>query len=305
MLQHDCCFVTCVVLFGCDRLIPQVALMFKNTSLIYCVVVEISHVLIGLLIEQDMSLFVSTTPCHFLSSNVDYNNVRHLTGIGFGCCSTHMFSTKENKDKHHLVICAKPMGNGIGTKMACPHCWHRTCPLTGGIGTYSIQTLINHTGGVLDINGICSTCNFNIIEIKNCSNCTPTRPCSQHYASGHNGSLSNDMPVEMHNLYMRNSPYNQSWSQRPVSIGRWYAYLPTTYVEAIDIARRFTTDYPPVAAFNCLEHQLKCSGNQYQDFWQGFTHICQTHFSSSDKVSIAMASYHSALTVRNLEIYCT
>ena len=187
-----------------------------------------------------------------------------------------------------------------GYKMACPHCWHCRCQLTGGLGTYSIKPLINHTGGILDINGICSTCNFNIIEIKNCLNCTPTQSCSRHYASGHNGRFSNDMPIEMHKLYMRNSPYNPSWSQRPHSIGQWYASLPMTYVEAIDIARRFTTDYPPVAAFDILQRQLKCSGNRYQDFWQGFTHICRLHFSSSDKVSTAMTTYYSALTVRNL-----
>lgn len=187
-----------------------------------------------------------------------------------------------------------------GTRMACPNCWHCTCPLVGGIGTYSIGRLINHTGGILDINGYCNTCKFNVDKVKNCTICTPTRACPHHYASGHNGTLSNNMPTKMHNLYMRNSPYKTCWSQRPQSVGQWYAFLPSTYIEAIAIARRFAHDYPPVAAFNILERQLNSSSNRYQDFWRGFTHICQTHFSSSDKVSTAMGSYYSALIIRSL-----
>lgn len=200
--------------------------------------------------------------------------------------------------------------------MACPNCWHCTCKIpSGGIGNYSINELIRHTGGNLDVNGTCNVCHFNIREVKKCTRCTSSQPCCQHYASGYNGTLSTQMPVEIHNLYMRNSPYKQSWSQRPKSIGQWYGFQPQNYVEAVAIAKRFTEEYQqgltldtgwdrrdttPLFALNALENQLKHSFNTYKDFWHQFHQICTYYFASSDPVSTAMLSYYSTLRVRNL-----
>lgn len=184
--------------------------------------------------------------------------------------------------------------------MACPNCWHTTCISLGGIGNYSINDIITHTGGNLDSCGRCATCSFNIAQVQLCTSCTFQSPCSRHYASGYNGSFSKNMPAEMHKLYMRNSPYQQSWSQRPASVGRWYGSHPRNYCEAIALAKRFTPLYEPLSAFLHLEQQLKYSSNIYKDFWTGYRRICRYYFASSDPVSIAMASYYSTLQSRNL-----
>ena len=178
---------------------------------------------------------------------------------------------------------------------ACPSCWHKHDHSVGGIGTFPIHNIIGHKGGVLNEFKTCSVCNWNWVQVQHCKKCKKNQPCSTHYACGYNGTLNNNMPIEIHNLYMRNSPYQRVWSERPASIGRWYGKQPTSYVEALDFVRRFTMKFEVHRDLVYLENGLKYSTNVYNDFWNGFMSICQRYFSSTDDTSNVMRSYFQTL----------
>lgn len=180
---------------------------------------------------------------------------------------------------------------------ACPNCWHH--PLlnkdNGSIGNFSIHVLVTFKGGILNNQGTCDHCNFNFVQVRECTNCKPDQPCPYHYASGYNGTANAHMPEIMHNIYMRNSPYQHDWYHRPASIGIWYGKQQTSYMEVLHCARRFTDDYKVQYEFNHLENILRRSLNKYQDFWRGFENICQLCFSNNDNISRAMCSYFQTI----------
>lgn len=180
---------------------------------------------------------------------------------------------------------------------ACPNCWHN--PLLnkdkGGIGNYSLCVLVTFKGGLLDKQGTCNKCNFNFIQVHNCINCKPNQPCPIHYASGYNGTANAHMPEMMHDIYMRNSPYQPSWYSRPASIGAWYGKQQTSYIGVLNNARRFTEDYRIHGELSHLENVLRSSLNHYGDFWRGFRDICQRWFSNNDDISRAMCSYFQTI----------
>jgi hypothetical protein len=197
---------------------------------------------------------------------------------------------------------------------ACPNCWHHPGLNNDndGIGTFRIDNLITYTGGTLDNSKTCTQCQWNFELVRTCQDCQPNQPCPTHYASGYNGLFNAHMPLEMHRLYMRNSPYRKTWSSRPCSIGAWYAQQATSYEEAIHIAKRFiyiatgfATYYAVQMAFNELEHRLKHSVNPYCEFWQSFHSICLAYFSGSDVISTAMNSYYQTLRANyvNLRVW--
>jgi len=177
---------------------------------------------------------------------------------------------------------------------ACPSCWHqpKVNEADVGIATSSIASLITFKGGTLDKNSICHTCRWNCNVEVLCQHCKPQQPCHKHYATVYNGSLNSNMPLEMHKLYMRNSPYNRDWSNRPASIGAWYAKQVTSYSSAINFARRFTTNQKAKFAFESL-----AKGCQYNSsiFWPGLYEICSCYFAGNDPISLAMKSFYNTL----------
>ena len=180
---------------------------------------------------------------------------------------------------------------------ACPNCWHHPLlnKVKGSIGNYSIGDLVTFKGGILNNQGTCNQCDFNFIQVHSCKNCKPSQPCPYHYASGYDGTANAHMPEMMHNIYMRNSPYQPQWIHRPASIGAWYGKQQTSYMDVLNNARRFTDDYQVQGEINHLENVLRYSLNPYQDFWRVIQNICQRCFSKDDDISRAMYSYFQTI----------
>ena len=180
-----------------------------------------------------------------------------------------------------------------GPNDACPCCWHGVDSRGAtGIGTYSIEDLITHVGGMLDEHGTCDKCQWNVILTRNCTNCTKTQPCSKHYATVHDGTMSEHMPRIVHNLYMRNSPYKRSWTQRPASVEEWYAHQASTTSEAISLLRRFTSDYKVHSELNALERNVSICATT---FWHELHLLSTSFFSSGDAISIAFNTFCQTL----------
>jgi hypothetical protein len=177
---------------------------------------------------------------------------------------------------------------------ACPHCWHqpKVNEEPGGIGTSSLASLITFKGGNLDKNSICNKCKWNYNLEVLCKHCKPQQPCYKHYATIYNGSLNSKLSSEMHKIYMRNSPYKQNWSERPASIGAWYAKQVTSYTSAINFARRFTRNQEAIFALNSLENGCQ---HDASIFLTGFYNICIQYFSGGDCISLAMNSFYHTL----------
>tara|TARA_B110000858_G_scaffold194304_1_gene248443 strand:- start:697 stop:1260 length:564 start_codon:yes stop_codon:yes gene_type:complete len=172
---------------------------------------------------------------------------------------------------------------------ACPHCWHQPNIQfeEGGLGTYNIGSLIKISGGNINKNGTCNTCNINYTQALHCEHCNPDQPCSKHYATVFNGSHWKEMPLEIHLLYMRNSPYDRDWANRPKNIGSWYAFQCDSYLQAVDLLKRFTSG----ADIHYKLYFLNTSDGT--EFWKGLHTICLDHFSGQDPVSIAVTSFYN------------
>ena len=180
-----------------------------------------------------------------------------------------------------------------GPNDACPCCWHGVeSHGATGIGTYSIEDLITHEGGTLDEHGTCNKCQWNFILTRNCTNCTKTQPCPKHYATVHDGTINEHMPGILHDLYMRNSPYKRSWTQRPASVGEWYAHQASNYMEAISLLRRFTSDYKVHSELNALERNILIDATT---FWHELRQISTRCFTSEDAISIAFNTFCQTL----------
>jgi len=173
---------------------------------------------------------------------------------------------------------------------ACPYCWHQTVKdgPEGSIGNYSIYPMITHKGGSLDNHGTCNVCMWNFILVINCKNCQKNQPCYQHYASAYDGVFDKHVSSIMHDLYMRNSPYNRSWERRPSSIGQWYAEKVTNYMEAIMTLKRFTSDYKVLSDLNDLEKNTK---NNINVFWHDLKVLCLRHFSCEGAIPDAVNTF--------------
>jgi len=172
---------------------------------------------------------------------------------------------------------------------ACPRCWHQCISGTRtGIGTYSIEEVVLFEGGILDKNGTCNHCSWNFGFVRNCNSCQKDQPCPQHYATGYNGVLNKHMPATMHNLYMRSSPYRCRWEERPCSVGEWYANQVSTYMEAISVLKRFTSNWKIQADLIDLERKIVCDVNL---FWPCLKHISSRYFGTSDKISMAVKTF--------------
>ena len=127
------------------------------------------------------------------------------------------------------------------------------------------------------------------------------QPCPQCYARVYNGTLHRHMPLEMHKLYMRNSPYQKKWSDRPRSLGEWYGGLPKNYPDVIRIFRRFTQKFEVQQHLNALERRLSTRLDMHECFWRGphgFSSLCQQHFSSNDDISTAVLAFHDMVRLR-------
>jgi len=181
---------------------------------------------------------------------------------------------------------------------ACPQCWH--CPDIGeqkdaGLSTYAIHPLINFTGGTLDKNQACNVCHWKYSSEIECKNCQPSQPCHKHYASIYNGTLNSHMPYDIHCLYMRNAPYNGLWSNRPESIGHWYANQASTLSEAIDLLRRFTDNTTVHYQINGLKNACMVNRNA---FWQCLAQICTLYFATNEPTSRAVCQFYNTLRCR-------
>tara|TARA_B110001452_G_scaffold69513_1_gene56067 strand:+ start:305 stop:889 length:585 start_codon:yes stop_codon:yes gene_type:complete len=173
---------------------------------------------------------------------------------------------------------------------ACPCCWHRFVSIGGqaGIATYSIEELILFEGGILDKYGTCNNCRWNFVFVRNCKHCKENQPCSKHYANGYNGVYNKHMPLVMHRLYMRNSPYKRSWDDRPGSIGEWYASQASTYMEAISLLKRLTSNWKIQSKLLDLE---KIIIGDVDLFWPCLKNISEQYLSEDDKISTAVKSF--------------
>ena len=176
---------------------------------------------------------------------------------------------------------------------ACPHCWHRTKNVSSrGIAHDSILALIQYKGGLLDKDGVCQLCHWDVHLVASCTSCRENQPCSAHYATGYDGVFNQNMNEVMHELYMRNSPYRKSWEERPESIGVWYAKRANSYMGAIATLRRFTLNYKVHQAFNYLEKEMV---HDTRLFWHELRKICHCYFSSNDPVSKAANAFYLTL----------
>lgn len=178
----------------------------------------------------------------------------------------------------------------LHTGDACPHCWHlpKIQFEEGGLGTYNIGQLIDIRGGILNDELTCNICNINYLQALHCNHCNPDQPCSKHYAAVYNGTVSNQMPAELHRLYMRNSPYDRDWSNRPKSIGNWYANQCGSYLQAVQILKRFTS-----VDIHYKLYFLNTSDGA--EFWKGLYNICCEYFSKQDSTSIAVTNFYNTL----------
>lgn len=176
---------------------------------------------------------------------------------------------------------------------ACPHCWHLPDIQfeEGGISTFSIGKLISSRGGILDENLSCNICHFDLPRALRCNHCKPGQPCGKHYVTVFNGTQHNYMPIELHFVYMRNSPYDRNWANRPKNIGKWYANQCRSYTQAIQILKRFTS-----VDIHYNLYSLNTSDGD--EFWKGFYNICCEYFSGQDPVSIAVNSFYNTLLTK-------
>ena len=188
---------------------------------------------------------------------------------------------------------------------ACPNCWHHPGlnKDNGGMGTFSIQNLITYRGGTLDKNNTCTQCNWNFFCVHNCKCCKPSQPCHRDYATGYNGVFHDKMSLTLHRLYMRNSPYDRNWVNRPMCIGAWYATHVEKYEDVVSTIRRFTSDMNVHMALNHLETQLKYNYNRYPTFWSLFHSICLQYFNGNDAISQAVNSYYQTLRANHFHVY--
>tara|TARA_B100000795_G_scaffold264088_1_gene244128 strand:- start:461 stop:1018 length:558 start_codon:yes stop_codon:yes gene_type:complete len=174
---------------------------------------------------------------------------------------------------------------------ACPFCWHSPNIQNeeGGLSLFSIGKLINFRGGNLDIDCTCTICKINYTKALCCEHCQIGQPCHLHYASVFNGSQCENTPRDIHFLYMRNSPYNRNWQNRPKNIGVWYANQCNSYSQAIGLLKRFTFS-PDVNYKLCF-----LSTRNRVEFWKGFYEICLEHFSGQELVAQAISSFYNTL----------
>jgi len=195
--------------------------------------------------------------------------------------------------------------NNLREHDACPNCWHHPGlnNANGGIGTYSIMKLITYRGGTLDKNNTCTTCKWNFFCVYVCKNCKPSQPCPFHYATGYNGVFHDNMSLTMHRLYMRNSPYDKKWVNRPACIGAWYAGQVEKYEDVISTMRRFTSEIDVVRSLNRLENTLKYTYKRYTVFWSLFHSICVQYFNGNDAISQAVKSYYQTLRANHFHVY--
>ena len=181
---------------------------------------------------------------------------------------------------------------------ACPHCWHLPDIQfeEGGISTFSIGKLITTRGGILGENLTCNICHFDLPRALRCNHCKPGQPCGKHYATVYNGTQHNYMPIDLHFVYMRNSPYDRDWFNRPKNIGRWYANQCGNCSQAIQILKRFTAQGADV---NFKLSMLRTDNKV--DFQKGLRAICCEYFTGSDCLSTAVNSFYNTLLSKEIE----
>lgn len=172
---------------------------------------------------------------------------------------------------------------------ACSFCWHnpKIQYEEGGIGTYNIGKLINYKGGIFDERMTCNICHVNYIQSLYCVHCKDDKPCYKHYSTVYNGTRSNNLNVDMHLLYMANSPYDKKWENRPSSIGIWYANICNSHEQAVQILKRFTSH--EIVHFK-LSYLYT---GRSEEFWNGLYLICNEYFTGLDPVSRAVSSFYN------------
>ena len=183
---------------------------------------------------------------------------------------------------------------------ACPFCWHNCKPPqdNAGIASGSLVELIEFQGGILDKVNTCNKCKLNYNFAFLCDHCKPGQPCCQHYASLWNGTITVNMCLEMHRVYMRNSPYCRYWHARPANIGTWYATHVQNYQDILVILTRMTKNEIVLKKINTLRHVIERAYNKKPLLLDGFYSICKEHFSGIDACSIAVnAYYHMILKI--------
>lgn len=187
---------------------------------------------------------------------------------------------------------------------ACPFCWHNYKPSQGemGIATCSLVEMIEYAGGILDNNKTCNQCRVNYTSNLVCNYCIPGHPCSKHYAPVWNGH--GQMNLEMHRLYMRNSPYCRYWQHRPENIGSWYGDQVKNYVDVLETLKRMTNDELVIQKIDHLCREVLKSYYTYRKtvLLRGLYSICTEHFAGIDKCARAVNKfYHTVVKKFDLD----
>jgi hypothetical protein len=177
---------------------------------------------------------------------------------------------------------------------ACPFCWHncRSPQDNAGISSGSLVEMVEFEGGVLDCNKTCNKCGMNYIFNLICKHCKPEQPCHKHYAPLWNGTQCAHMSLEMHLVYMRNSPYCRYWQYRPESIGEWYGKQATNYVDVLNTLKRMTNDDIVRYKIESLRQQLDKAYERKLLLWRGLYTICTENFGGADKCSRAVNKFY-------------
>ena len=180
---------------------------------------------------------------------------------------------------------------------ACPFCWHNCKPPkdNAGIASGSLVEMIEFQGGILDKVNTCKKCklNYNIASL--CNLCKPGQPCCEHYACLWNGTNAANMSLEMHNVYMRNSPYCRYWQFRPANIGTWYAKQVKNYQDILVMLTRMTKNEIVLEKINNLKQVVERAYDSKLLLLNGLYSICKEYFSGTDKCSRAVNAYYHAI----------
>ena len=178
---------------------------------------------------------------------------------------------------------------------ACPFCWHNYQPPQDnvGIATHSLVEMIEFQGGILDKVSTCNKCKINFNFSFLCDHCKPGQPCVHHYATLWNGRYNTNL--EMHYIYMRNSPYCRNWQIRPDNIGAWYGTQVTNYVDVLVTLSRMTNNKIVLHKIHSLRQVVERAYDNKMLLLDGLYSICREHFSGKDNCSRAVNVYYHTI----------
>lgn len=185
----------------------------------------------------------------------------------------------------------------LRTNDACPFCWHNCRPPqdNAGIASGSLVEMIEFEGGILNNVNTCNKCKTNVNFAFLCDYCKLGQPCHKHYAPLWNGTQCAHMSLEMHLVYMRNSPYCRYWYYRPESIGEWYGKQAKNYVDVLNTLKRMTNNDIVRYKIESLRQQLDKAYERKMLLWRGLYAICTENFGGTDKCSRAVNKFYHTI----------